>query len=151
MLNSRVERVGWRFNSPVSTDAEPPAAPTEEVISLLYKHCVTYRPEVARQRTWWLIAAAGNVGTMALHLNWVLGSFVGLRTRPSFERTPALEAAMAKSVSYSESDDLLEKQLTKLLAHPQLAEDAFPNKELRENIVPLFREARAKAKSAEKS
>ncbi|SFK19319.1 hypothetical protein SAMN05216525_16113 [Bradyrhizobium sp. Gha] len=56
---------------------------------------------------------------------------------------------MANSVRFKEIDDLVESNLNRLLANPELAEEAFPDPQLRENIIPLFRSMRRKAEELE--
>ena len=65
------------------------------------------------------------------------------------ERTSEMEEAMANSVRFKEIDDLVESNLNQLLANPELAEEAFPDPQLRENIIPLFRSMRRKAEELE--
>jgi hypothetical protein len=143
------ERVGWRFPTPASS--EPPTTGSIEVIALLIEHSRVTQTDlvIAHGRFAAVIGPLANLGTMARGaFGWRLMS---RRSKSSVaEQTPSMEAAMPRTAEeIKASDDLLEKDLIALFKDPDLAVLAFPDPKVRENIIPLFRDLKAKAEEAQ--
>lgn len=145
-------RIGWRFSSSDVNRAEPPISEATSVIDLLISFQTRLAESSARQIAEQHRHVSVAYLVYARRMIEVLGSQVmGRVVGPSSPgQTSEVERAMVSSVRFKEIDDLVEGNLNRILANPELAEEAFPDPQLRENIIPLFRGIRELAEEREK-
>jgi hypothetical protein len=137
------ERVGWRF-SPLQESVERPASAVVQAIALLirYEDSTKSHHQITTHDRWVLMRAVQGFGTM---ISEALGSHLASpwAGSSSNEQASKLEsAAMTHPDQTKLRDDDVEGQLSRIVSNPSTAREAFPEPEIRENIVSLVRHFR---------
>lgn len=141
------DRIGFHFHFPLSTGQlpEPPLPPTIEAVALLlkYSHIGPSEQAYPQRQLLWFTGLSIMVETLSSRMmSW--------RSRSSsVEQTENLEVRTMQNDRNRETrENLREEELRELLKNPKLAEEAFPDKEVREKIIPLFQHFRKIGDSA---
>lgn len=134
MLDEK-DRIGFRFSSPASVEAEPPHAVTRVITLLIQYNATTHQANISVQdRT-------GFFGQLAHLKSFALGTFGAalptFRTRSSMSDDAVREQEARANATQSDLEVLVKNR--------ELADEIFPNRELRENIIPFLRGVRKMA------
>jgi hypothetical protein len=129
----------WRFRPTETREAEPPVAEVIHIVSILIQHEQTARAiqwvEVKSGKARW------NFGTMVSEV--LSPRMMGWWSRSSGELASKEEAqVVTDDDTLKRRDDELEANLKSLIANPELAEEAFPDEQIRRKIIPLFQHFR---------